>query len=533
MAALNLENYCPSLVFSCESVRRLRLYLPLTLLYVLTINFSGGLLAGSAFAELDTAWVKTYGTDRTDEFHDQLLLGNGRNLITGGMCAEGRRVASFCLFMTDSEGNTIWSRIYNSGNDHSEVGISLLRASDGGYFIIGYSATIDTGRYRTDDIMILHVDEQGDSLWTKRYGRLGREYPAATLALPNGGYAVCGSSSVTSRSLSDGFLLLLDSECDSLGMYCFRGEGHSGFEDLIFSSNENFVLVGSTTITRWAPQSCWFITTDANGDIMNSRTVHYGGSLSSRCTNILETENGDFFISGDVDFELRKERIYTLRVSPALETIWAVLSGPDSEGVALSPRSLLLLQGGSIAMTGFYFIDYNVIQHGPNSAYWILLLTEDGEETFSKEWPVDTTVTATDLAIRADGSFNIIGYQGRDRLIDNQWIYGIDAFQAKVCDSEGVDLTDLRQRNASIGSFIFPNPTNGLVRIETGDFQVTGFMDLRVLDATGRILLAESYAPNQFQAGVYFDFSGYSSGNYFLYTRVSHHVEFKPIIVIK
>ncbi len=74
------------------------------------------------------------------------------------------------VFKTDSSGNLLWSKIYNTGWDHGSgdtYQMDMLETNDGGYLIC--STTNDLNGTTHMDISILKTDSAGNPIWSKKY----------------------------------------------------------------------------------------------------------------------------------------------------------------------------------------------------------------------------------------------------------------------------------------------------------------------------------------------------------------------------
>lgn len=85
---------------------------------------------------------------------------------SGNLYIAGRKVnatsADFVLIKTDADGNMIWSKIYDSGNNEQAHGVAV---DDAGYIYISGFSMNQSG----SDILTLKYDVSGTLLWSKTY----------------------------------------------------------------------------------------------------------------------------------------------------------------------------------------------------------------------------------------------------------------------------------------------------------------------------------------------------------------------------
>ena len=134
-------------------------------------------------AKGDTLWTRRYG----ETFYDY-----GRSVkITsdGGFIVAGTSGGDAHLLKTDAEGNVVWSRSY--GWSHSESGESVIQTSDGGYAITGETWSFGLGG---PDVFLIKTDSDGDTLWTRVYEAGGYDYGRSVLETDDGGFVVAGNA---------------------------------------------------------------------------------------------------------------------------------------------------------------------------------------------------------------------------------------------------------------------------------------------------------------------------------------------------
>jgi hypothetical protein len=116
----------------------------------------------------DTIWTKTFGNN-LDHTGNSVQQTSDDGYIIAGTYNVFRSVYSLpsdvWLIKTDSNGDTIWTKIIRGSDElgyqsSTDVGKSVQQTSDDGYIIIGC---------KDDDIWLIKTDSEGDTLWTKTY----------------------------------------------------------------------------------------------------------------------------------------------------------------------------------------------------------------------------------------------------------------------------------------------------------------------------------------------------------------------------
>lgn len=113
-------------------------------------------------------WVRNYGWSGLD-------IGESvRQTYDGGYIAGAISIESdadtapvrFLLIKTKSNGDTIWTHIYDGGGTRDVDCCCVHQTKDGGYVIFGASASFG-------GIWLLRTDTNGDTIWTRILGKGG------------------------------------------------------------------------------------------------------------------------------------------------------------------------------------------------------------------------------------------------------------------------------------------------------------------------------------------------------------------------
>ncbi|MBT7788131.1 MAG: hypothetical protein HN757_04550, partial [Calditrichaeota bacterium] len=165
---------------------------------------------------------------------------------------------------------------------------------DNGYLVFGnISWQIGWPPENFTKILVLSLDANGDSLWTKFYGTDKRDYAHTVIGTDDGGYAIAGYTT----SLDEGnegyfgrdfFLLRLDENCDSLWMQAYQQPSTNECKKVIQTSVGGFALAGKTGYFRNNSTSYQIIFTDENGDSLWSYVAESDGFDDDRCYTINE-----------------------------------------------------------------------------------------------------------------------------------------------------------------------------------------------------------------------------------------------------
>ena len=197
----------------------------------------------------DSLWTKLYDDNGwSDKGRDVNQTTDGGYIITGSSGNESG--PKIWLIKTDTNGDTLWTNRFGSesGSFDYQIGRSVQQTSDGGYIITG-----NTG----DGYLIqIKTDSNGDSLWTKIYGDSHNEHSRgySIQQTTDGGYIITGWY----VSLDKLFLMKTDSEGNTES--CDDGFINYGGEFLIDCYSEGDLeflqlLIDNSQGTNYSPPS--------------------------------------------------------------------------------------------------------------------------------------------------------------------------------------------------------------------------------------------------------------------------------------
>ncbi len=159
----------------------------------------------------DTLWTKTYGGAENDAGLSvkQTPYDNGY-IIAGYTRSFGGGGRDVYLIKTDENGNPDWTKTY--GGTSWDCAHSVQQTFDGGYIVAGYRYEL-TGHA---DVWLLKTDSNGDTLWTRIYGGTANDQARSVQQTSDGGYIITGYIESFGAGARD--VWLLKTEPDTLSL---------------------------------------------------------------------------------------------------------------------------------------------------------------------------------------------------------------------------------------------------------------------------------------------------------------------------
>jgi hypothetical protein len=153
---------------------------------------------------------------------------------------------SSTFMKTDSEGTPIWVKKYNLSEIQEEIYDGIF-TSDSAFISVGV-CYVDGTSESGADLVVIKLDENGDSLWTKRYGGQYHDYSETIIETFNGNYLIAGYRTQSyNDNDTDAWLLLLDTNGDSLWSntyYDIQGSGVDKAYSVVQADDGSFVFCG-------------------------------------------------------------------------------------------------------------------------------------------------------------------------------------------------------------------------------------------------------------------------------------------------
>jgi opacity protein-like surface antigen len=232
-------------------------------------------------------WNKTYGGVAAEEGWMVQHTKDGGFILIGYTASFGSGSLDIWLIKTDAEGNQQWSKTFGgSGGDFSRA---VQQTSDGGYIIGATTQSFGSGG---DDIWVIKTDASGNIVWQKTFGGRNQDHCNAILQLPSGDYVLIGDWDL--GGTSDLCVMKLDSAGNQLWMKVYSNE-HFGFGHSIqMTSDGGFILLGG--IDLYGDSDMWLMKTDANGTMIWEKT--FGERTPEIGTTVIQTLDDSFLLGG-------------------------------------------------------------------------------------------------------------------------------------------------------------------------------------------------------------------------------------------
>jgi hypothetical protein len=279
------------------------------------------ILAAATGAAQDTLWTRAYGGAANDLAYSVFQMDDGGFMICGGTESFGAGSWDVYILRTDGNGDTVWTRTY--GGPDYDIVWELDRTADGHFILAGETSSFGAG---DRDVYILKIDSQGDTVWTRTYGGTGFDRGTGVTVTSDGRYAVSGRTASFGAGDSDAYLVMVDTDGDTLGTRTYRGSQLDVAFSVVETQDSGFVLCGATASSGAGGYDYYLVKTDSQGDLEWTRT--YGGPGADWGHAAIPTNDGGYIVVGAaMSFGHGQYDAYFVKTDSAGDSTWTRVYG--------------------------------------------------------------------------------------------------------------------------------------------------------------------------------------------------------------
>ena len=414
------------------------------------------------------------------------------------------------LFFLDKNGDSLYTKWFGKDYHHyfDGWGGAFRKYSKGGFYLAGAigdtSGTIHAALYL--------FTENGDTLWTKKYGN-GIDFYAFYHARETAdkGFILAGARDFGSNT--QGLLI----KTDSLGNVEWeRNYGGSGVEYgtmVLPMANGQYLLGGETETLPCSAGATdqWLIRTNSAGTQQWQKcygTVNDEGNALPGC----EFTNGDFAFVGQWAYNSTSWYPYISRVNSSGNNLWTRKFRPHGGSDFL--RNMLVTDSEDILAVG-------KISTPMGTRGLMIRASADGDSLWYRKYEYYSTYSVHelwDIDTAHGGGYVMCGTTNQSSVQD-VWVIKVDSHGclfdpdcwlpgAYEEDKYSVCINDLEKENYFS---IYPNPNNGRFTLEN-KVGIKSDMEIKIYNPLGEILFSTMFINTKTEI----DLTEFSNGIYFI-----------------
>ncbi|MFZ1946798.1 MAG: hypothetical protein WAW06_04570, partial [bacterium] len=198
--------------------------------------------AGTAWAQVDTTWTRTYGGSANDGFRSVVMTSDGGFLAVGYTYSFGDDDVNVYAVKTDADGDLVWQKAYGGpGRDYGFSACELVVG--GGYAIAGYTTSYGAGK---EDVYVVRLDADGDTVWTRSFGGSARDEARSICDAGDGGLVLAGSTESFGPGSGDMYVLRLQAAGDTVWTRALGGAASDWAQSVCRTADGSFGVGGIT-----------------------------------------------------------------------------------------------------------------------------------------------------------------------------------------------------------------------------------------------------------------------------------------------
>lgn len=245
-------------------------------------------------------WNQTYGGSGNDVALCVIRTSDGGYAIAGYTTSLGAGGNDFWLIKIDATGTVMWNQTY--GGVGSDVAVAVVQGSDGGYVIAGYTRSYGAG---DDDFWLVKTDSAGNAQWNHTYGGADLDRALSMVATSDGGYALAGRTESFGGGYTDFWLVKTDAAGTMLWNHTYGGSQHDEAYSVVQARDGGYALLGRTN--SFGACDYWLVKTDALGDVQWSQT-YAKGTLSDIGYSVVQTDDYGYAMAGYSNYHITPDQ---------------------------------------------------------------------------------------------------------------------------------------------------------------------------------------------------------------------------------
>ncbi len=289
----------------------------------------------------EVVWEKTFGGSSDDDGEFIIEDTDGSFFLSGETRSKGAGRGDFWVIKTDPDGNVIWDRTF--GGEENEIPRSMIRATDGGFAIIGNTTANDVS-----DIWLVRISNLGNIIWSEMYGRAGFDAAGSVTESANEGFVLSGSSTALAPERTSGWLIRVGSSGDTVWSNFYGDRGNDRFITHISTEDGGIAAIGSSGEVGSSEADIWLVRTDGEGSLLWEK--RYGGSEREFGNSLIQLEDGGFVLVGGTRSKGNGSNdVWVIRTDANGEIIWDKTYGGVENDFA---EDVIRTADGGLAIAG-------------------------------------------------------------------------------------------------------------------------------------------------------------------------------------
>ena len=304
------------------------------------------------------------------------------------------------LFILSS--NSLKSQIFQRsiGGSFDEYASKMINAIDGGYLILGSTASYGNDPGNTFDGYLVKTDSLGHVLWTKTYGGLDVDQLYWIEPYNNNSYLICGQTNDLITGYSYSFVGKIDLYGNLIWQKNYKIGIYETANCISITSDGGFLIGGECEFN--SDEQALLLKADSSGNLIWSKA--YGSTFIDAAQQIVQTSDGGMLISGTSRYGFYSTSLLIIKTDSAGNQQWSKKYNTSPAQRKANPAKIFQLASGG------YIISGNTTALGlPLADVFLIRLDDTGNIIWQKVYNTNEQENARDMIIDEDGGYVICG----------------------------------------------------------------------------------------------------------------------------
>ncbi len=342
-----------------------------------------------------TTFQKTFGGTSDEYGYATEQLSDGGYIMCGRTISFGVGGFDNYLIRLNANGDTLWTKTYgNTGYDEAQ---SIKQTSDGGFIMVGQTATVDYA----GDVYLVKTDANGLLVWSTAFGTATKfDFGYSVRQTSDGGYIIAGLTNSTGAGLRDVLLIKTNSTGVLQWSKTYGGAADDEARSVEETADGGFIVSGFTQ-SYGSGYQMYLIKTNSTGNVTWSKT--FGGGGFELGYSVKQTSDGGYVLLGYSDsYGSGLYDVLLLKLTSTGSISWSKTYGGTADDYGLCIH---------ITTDGGYIISGRTASYGAGAGDYYLIKTDvNGVHQWSKAYGGTAVDQAGNVRQTADGGYILTGY---------------------------------------------------------------------------------------------------------------------------
>jgi len=274
----------------------------------------------------DTLWSRTYGGNGDDYgFQCVPMQAGGFALCCATESFGSGGFDAWLLRITDN-GDSLWSRTF--GGAGTDLCGNILQTDSGGFILAGYTDSFGAG---LNDMWLVRADANGDSLWSRTFGGAGQDQCFSMIADEAGGVILAGGTTSFGAGRNDMWMLAVSADGDSIWSRTYGTANRNERANCLVRTWDGAYALSGYRVNAAGYFDCLIVRFASNRDRIWETT--FPNRQNGYYRSLIETRDSALVVTG---WTGNFEDVWLAKISDSGDSLWSCTFGGDSSDVAMS-----------------------------------------------------------------------------------------------------------------------------------------------------------------------------------------------------